>query len=377
MAFELCRIGRPRMKGTAMTLAEIIRIADEIAPPGLAMDKDPIGLQAGDPAQAVTKVAVCLDLTLRVLGQAQREGAQAVIAHHPVIYRPLASVAETSPQGRLLAEALRSRMGIYVVHTNWDAAQDGMNDALAQAFGIAQTRPLEPASGERYYKLVVFVPDEAIDAVRMAMGSAGAGRLGNYTHCSFRSPGTGSFLPTEGASPHIGEINHLEDANEWRLEALVSHARLASVLQAVLQAHPYEEPAYDIIPVQTPPSAATNGIGRIGKLTEPVPFAALKTRVLKVLGSPPMRAQGDDDRLVSKVAVCGGAGGDLIQLAHTQGAEAYITGDVRRHEFVLAEAMGLAVIDATHEATETLGMKHFARRLASRLSNNASVVWVE
>ncbi len=363
-----------------MTLAEIIRIADDIAPPRLAVERDPIGLHAGDPAQAVSKVAVCLDLTMRVLHEVQRLGAQAVLTHHPVVYTPITSVAETSPQGRLLAEAVRSRIAVYALHTNWDAAPDGMNDALVSALGICNTSALDPSPAGEFCKIVVFVPDEAAQAVRMALGDAGAGALGNYTHCSFRSRGTGSFLPVEGASPHIGEVNRLEDVDEWRIEALVPRRLAAAAIAAMLREHPYEEPAFDVYPVETPQASASGavcGIGRIGDLSEPVTFAGLQKRVLSVLGDLPLRCVGDAGRMVKKVAVCGGAGGDLVQRAASLGADVYITGDVRRHEFVLAEGLGLAVIDATHDAPETFGMKHFAKRFAAKLPPGIEIVFVE
>ena len=273
-----------RKKGAEMTLAEIIRIADDIAPPRLAMERDPIGLHAGDPAQAVSKVAVCLDLTMRVLHEVQRLGAQAVLTHHPVVYTPITSVAETSPQGRLLAEAVRSRIAVYALHTNWDAAPDGMNDALASALGLQHISP-RSIPAEKFCKIVVFIDKAAGPLFRADPRRRGRGAL---------------------------------SAAAW-----------------------------------------------------------LQKRVLSVLGDLPLRCVGDAGRMVKKVAVCGGAGGDLVQRAASLGADVYITGDVRRHEFVLAEGLGLAVIDATHDAPETFGMKHFAKRFAAKLPPGIEIVFVE
>lgn len=357
-----------------MILADVIAAADRIAPPQLALEDDPIGLQTGDPAWEVSRACVCLDATASVLRHAERIGAQAVFSHHPLVYHPLRSLAETTPHVRLLAGFVRSKIALYSLHTNWDVAPDGLNDALGRALGLTEMAPLEITNRPKQYKLAVFVPEQSLDAVRVAMGDAGAGVIGNYSHCSFRAMGTGSFLPLAGAHPHIGAAGLPEEVDEWRLEVVVGEHVLQEALRAMLDAHPYEEVAYDVYELADPRPAF--GIGRIGQLDHPTTFAELQKRISDALGNPPLRVRGEPSRTFRTLAVCGGSGGDLIEVAASRGAGAYVTGDVRHHQFLLADSLGLCLIDATHEATESLGMRHFAERLAAQAGPEVEVTFI-
>lgn len=357
-----------------MILADIIRLAERLAPPFLALEGDPIGLQIGNPDTEVQKVAVCLDATGAVLLQAGREGAEAIFSHHPLIYTPVTSLAETTPEGRLLAEFVRSGIALYALHTNWDVAVGGLNDALAQALGVGEVEPLEITHRHKYYKVAVFTPEEAEEAIRIAAGNAGAGVIGNYSHCSFRTAGTGTFRPLEGANPTVGQVGSLEQVQELKLEFLVAEGFLRDVLEAVVRAHPYEEVAYDAYEVLH--DGLKFGIGRLGHLEQPVPYKVLKDNISKALGNPPLRCEGEDSRMIKTVAVCGGSGGHLVELAATKGADVLVTSEVKHHQFILAQQLGLAVVDATHQATESLGMHHFARRLAREVEGEIEVVFI-
>ncbi len=359
----------------SMTLADIIRIAESLAPPVLAMGDDPIGLHAGDPSATVEKAAVCLDVTARTLAAARRAGAQAVLCHHPFIYSPLRSVAETGPHSRLLAEVVRSRTAVFSLHTNWDVASGGLNDHLADLLGIRDAAPLQVTRRGKLCKLAVYVPEEALERVRVAMGDAGAGKIGDYSHCSFRAQGTGTFRPLEGASPHIGTVGELEEVAEWKLEAVVLEEDLERVLAAALEAHPYEEAAYDLYELQTPGTA--HGVGRVGDLEEPTSLCSFQQSVCAKLGDDTLRCTGEPGRIVRRVALCGGSGGDLVAMAAQSGADVFLTSEVKHHQLIEADALGLAVIDSTHRATETPGMRHFAKRLAESAGDALQVVFVE
>ncbi len=358
-----------------MTVAEAVRLVETLAPPSLALPGDPGGLHIGAPDAPVERVGVCLDATEHALREARRAGVQMMVAHHPLIYHPADTLAESDPQAALICEFVRSGVALYCAHTSWDAAPGGLNDGLAELVVIREAEPLRVTSSPNLLKLAVYVPEEALDAVRMAIGDAGAGQLGNYTHCSFRTPGTGSFRPVEGASPHIGEVGRLEDVAEWKLEAVVEESRLTAVLEAMRRSHPYEEIAYDLYEMRIPASRA--GIGRIGTLEEPMPLCGLEARVAEALGEDALRMWGDPGRMVSRVAVCGGSGGDLVETAAARGADVYITSELRHHQVLAARSLGLALIDATHAATETPGMRLFARRLKEAAGDSLDVVFLE
>ncbi|MGQ9807069.1 MAG: Nif3-like dinuclear metal center hexameric protein [Armatimonadota bacterium] len=358
-----------------MTVAEAVTLIESLAPPAMALPGDPGGLHTGDPGAPVTRIAVCLDATGRTLQEARRAGAQMMVAHHPLIYHPQASLAESDPHARLICDFVRSGIALYCAHTAWDVAPGGLNDELAQLTGIRETSPLQVTYTSNLLKLAVYVPEEALDAVRMAIGDAGAGQLGNYSHCSFRSPGTGSFRPLEGATPHIGEVGQLEDVAEWKLEAVVDESRLTAVLEAMRRAHPYEEIAYDLYQMRVPGMQA--GIGRIGALEKAVPLCELEDRIAEALGEGTLRTWGEPGRMVSRVAVCGGSGGDLVRDTAAQGADLYITSEIRHHQILEARALGLALIDATHAATETPGMRRLARRLQESAGGALEVIFLE
>jgi hypothetical protein len=221
---------------------------------------------------------------------------------------------------------------------------------LAARLGLAGSRALSPTHPEKLLKLAVFVPEGHVEQVRQAIADAGAGHIGNYSHCTFQTAGTGTFLPLDGAKPFIGKPGQLEYAAEFRLETVMPEAVSSRVLSAMLKAHPYEEVAYDIYTLNN--SVTSHGLGRVGQLAEPVAFTDFAANVKNALGISYVRAAGDTARTVRVVAVCGGAGGSLIRNAAAVGADVLVTGDVKYHEAQEAQELGLAVIDAGHFATE-------------------------
>ena len=349
-----------------MIVNDLISILEEIASPSLAEPDDSIGLQVGDPAAEVRSVAVALDPTPAAIRRAKE--ADILVAHHPIIHKPVASIACGTQEGDAIYSAVKNDLAVYVMHTNYDAARDGVNDALADALGLRETEVLSPHTKCRRYKIVVFVQEESAEAVRDAMAEAGGGIIGLYSHCSFRGQGIGSFRPNKGASPYAGNVGNLEEVSEWRLEMVVPEQSKDAVVRAMVSAHPYEEAAYDVYEL----AEAENGygFGRIGRI---LPIAAddLLGMVKKNLRAPDARYYGPMNAVFEKIAVCGGAGGRLIRETVATRAQVYITGDVGYHDRLLAEHLGLAIVDAGHRETELPGMRKLAGRLRSRLRESA------
>jgi dinuclear metal center YbgI/SA1388 family protein len=344
---------------------DLLGLVHGLFPAELAEAWDNVGLQVGDPAATVTRVLVALDPSAAAVAAADAQGAQLLVTHHPLLFKPLRRLTPDDPTGRVVWQAVRSGVAIIAAHTNLDVASDGLNRWLANRLGLAECQPLQPAAGN-LLKLVVFVPVEHGEAVADALFAAGAGQVGAYDHCSFRTLGTGTFRPGAGATPFIGTVGQREEVAEVRLETVVPQRRLSRVLERMIKAHPYEEVAYDLLPLANQLPGA--GLGRIGRLAEPLALAALAERIKGALGCQTVRLVGRPEQIVAKVAVCGGSGAGLIQEARRRGAEVLVTGDVKYHEARQAEDLGLALIDAGHFATEQLA----AAELATRLGEEAT-----
>ncbi|NLN06674.1 MAG: Nif3-like dinuclear metal center hexameric protein [Firmicutes bacterium] len=327
-----------------------INLLEKLAPKKLAYEWDNAGLQLGSLQGDTSAIYVTLDVTEQTLAEAESLGARLVISHHPLFFKPLKAVRTDLPAGRIVQKALAAKITIYAAHTNLDLAKGGVNDALAARLGLAETTVLRRDGQHELEKLVVFVPRGYEDDVHRAMSAAGAGWIGQYSHCSFQVPGTGTFLPREGAKPFLGEEGKLEKAAEIRLETIVPSGLRKRVIRAMLDAHPYEEVAYDIYPLRNDGEAY--GLGRIGILQQPCSLPDFCQFVKDRLQIPFLRVAGSTDRLVRKVAVCGGTGSELLQAAAFAGADVLVTSDVKYHEAQEAWTTGVAVIDAGHDATE-------------------------
>ena len=350
------------------TVADVLHALEEIAPAHLALEDDPIGLLIGDPVRAVERVVVALDVTPAVAEAAAARGAGLIVAHHPLIYHPARTLRADEPfPGGVALACARAEIAVAAAHTNWDVAPGGINDILAARLGLSETRPLRITHRERMVKVTVFVPADNREAVLDAMaGAGGGGIIGNYDRCAFSAPGTGTFRPLPGAQPFIGTIGQPETVAEERLEMLVPEERWPAVVAAMRAAHPYEEVAYDIYPLAN--GGTEQGIGRIGTLPEHISAAAFRETVKQALDFPEVRMAGPAERPVRTVAVCGGAGAFLMPDALAAGADAFVTADIRHHEYVDAEARGLPLLDAGHAATESPGTEELARRLAWSLA---------
>lgn len=353
------------MSVRTVRVQDLLGLLHGLYPPDLAEEWDNVGLQVGDPAAPVERILVALDPTSAALAAASAEGAQLLVTHHPLLFKPLRRLTPDDPVGRVVWQAVRDGVAIAAAHTNLDVAADGLNCWLADRLGLTAAEPLQDVPG-RLLKLVVFVPAEHAEQVAEALFAGGAGQIGAYDQCSFRTPGVGTFRPGSGTTPFIGEIGQRARVEEVRLETIVPQRRLNKVLDKLIKAHPYEEVAYDLIPLANQLPGA--GLGRIGRLAGPVALTVLADRVKAVLESSSLRLVGAPEREVAKVAVCGGSGAGLIHEAKRQGADVLVTGDIKYHEARLAEELDLALLDAGHFATERLA----AGKLAARLGEEAS-----
>ncbi len=344
------------------TVRDIVQAVDRLAPFALAEAWDHVGLQVGDPATPVARVLVALDVSEAVLDEAAEVGADLVLAHHPLIFKPLEAVTADGRAGRLVLRLAREGRAMVAAHTNLDAADGGLCDLLARRVGLVDLVPLQAAPADKAYKVVVFVPETALAAVREAAFAAGAGRLGAYSECGFVTTGTGTFRPEPGASPAVGQVGRREAVAEARFETLVERRALGRVLAAVAEAHPYERPAVDVHPLRA--AAAGVGLGRLGRLETPVPLAALADTVREALGLPTLRVGGNPGRTVQRVALVTGAGSGLTETVAAAGADAYVTGELKLHEVQDLAAEGIGSILGGHYETERVPLEAWAPRLA-------------
>ncbi|MFD0682651.1 MULTISPECIES: Nif3-like dinuclear metal center hexameric protein [unclassified Paenibacillus] len=330
----------------------IIQLMEELAPKHYAVPDDKIGLQLGSLHKEISGVLVALDVNDEVIDEAIRLGANLIIAHHAIIYRPLAHLQTDSPAGRLYEKLIKHDIAVYIAHTNLDVAEGGVNDMMAQALGLTGLSPLEDVHTDKLKKLVVFVPVDHVERVREALFQAGAGWIGKYSHCSFNNEGTGTFVPEEGSEPFIGQQGKLEKVQEIRLETIVPQSVEKRVVQAMLKAHPYEEVAYDLYQLDL--KGRSFGLGRVGKLPAPVTLEQLCEQVKTAYSVPALRVVGDPQYSIRKVAVLGGSGSRYVRHALFAGADVLITGDIDYHTAQDAAAAGIALIDPGHNVEKIM-----------------------
>ena len=331
---------------------EVIQVFEKWSPKQYALEGDPVGVHIGQLNRPVEKVLVTLDVNERVVDEAIEMGANLIIAHHPPIFRPLKSIATDTVQGRMIEKCIKHDVTIYAAHTNLDVAQGGVNDLLADKLSLVNTKVLAETYAETLYKLIVFCPKTHADRMRKALNESGAGAIGEYTACSFTTVGEGRFTPAKNATPFIGTANEEEIVQEEKIEVIVPAAFKNRVLKALLQAHPYEEPAYDMI--QLAQKAEALGLGRIGELNEPMTLDAFTSLVKDVFDVPALRFVGSPEKTIRKVAVLGGDGNKYIYAAKRSGADVLVTGDLYYHVAHDAQALDLAVVDPGHNIEKVM-----------------------
>ncbi len=357
-----------------MRLAEVIEVLDAAYPPRLAQSWDSVGLVCGDPSDEVESVTIAVDATAAVVDDVPDGGL--LLAHHPLLLRGVDTVAADTAKGALVHRLIRSGRALFTAHTNADSAAPGVSDALADALGLTVEDVLEPVmSGVDLDKWVIFVPPTATESVRAAVFAAGAGQIGDYSCCSWSVTGTGQFLPGDGAVPTIGSVGALERLPEDRIEVIAPARVRGQVYAAMRSAHPYEEPAFDVIALAQVPAGV--GICRVGSLPSPEPLGEFVARVRSRLPATTwgVRASGPAELMVSRVAVCGGAGDSLLaRVAGRPDVQAYLTSDLRHHPAdEHRRASEIALVDVAHWASEYPWCAQAADLLRARFGDDLPV----
>lgn len=357
-----------------MKVHEIIDLFEKWCPQTLAYEWDRVGFQIGDKTEKVTKMLITLDVREEVVDEAIENDVQLIIAHHPLLFKPLSAIDTNNPKGRIIKKLIQHNISVYAAHTNLDIVHGGVNDLLAEKIGLKETKVLLPDGNEQLYKLVVFVPHTHAEKVKEAVGEAGAGHIGNYSHCMFQAEGKGHFMPLEGTNPFIGTQDKLEIVEESRIETIVPKSILSKVLQAMHEAHPYEEVAYDLYELKN--KGEVFGVGRIGSLEKPMLFEQLLSHIKSVFNLPQLRFVGNVNDNVQKIAVLGGSGEDFIDAAKKAGADVYITGDLTFHDAQDAQPIGLHLIDPGHYIEEVMkeGVQQFFETEFKAISHAPTVL---
>lgn len=333
------------------TITDLLTQFNHHFPLSRAESWDNVGLQIGDLNASVAKVLLAHEVNDAVLDEAA--GFEALVIYHPLIFRPLDNLNFASHTARLAARCIRENINLIALHTAMDNADppQALGDYLAQQLELNDVKVLSPSGSEALEKIIVFVPPEALEKVQNAMWQAGAGHIGNYDRTSFSARGTGTFRPLEGSDPYSGKQGELEKADEWRLEVIVPSRQRAAVVAAMIAAHPYEEVAYDIFALQQ--GGAKYGAARRGELAREMSLDELARQVQQQLNPPGMRLVRGVKSTFRHVACVPGSGASFIKDAAAAGCDCLITGDIKHHDALQAQALGLSIIDVTHAATET------------------------
>ncbi len=350
-----------------MNVKNIAAVIEGIFPLELAQDWDNVGLLIGDSLKTVKNVLLTIDTTSDVVAEAKKLKTDLIVSYHPVIWDALKNVTAEGSTG-VVYELVRSGIAVFSVHTALDAGVGGVNDGLAQIVGIQDGEPIgdyvaNPAGDN--YKLIVFVPLKSLAKVSNAVFAAGAGAIGNYSHCGFGTKGAGTFLPLKGARPAIGKKGTLEEVSEVRFETIVPEEKLDAVVAAMKKTHPYETPAFDVFKLWG--TGAKYGLGRIGELAQPLRVAEIIARIKKATGARAVGLVGDEKRLVKRAAVCAGSCGKIINSVIAAEADLYLTGELKHHQALAAQEAGLTCICLSHTVSERFILKKFAGKLRRRL----------
>lgn len=331
---------------------DLIDLFEQYAPKQLAVTGDKIGLQIGTLNKKISNVLIALDVVEEVVDEAIAKNAQLIIAHHPLIFRSLQNILTDSSQGRIIEKLIKNNIAVYIAHTNLDVTVGGVNDMLAQSLQLTDCEVLAPTFTNNLKKLAVFVPLSHADQVRTALGECGAGHIGNYSHCSFSMTGTGRFLPGSGTNPFSGKQGELKAAEEVKIETVFPASLQATVIEALLASHPYEEVAYDIYPLDN--VGEELGLGRIGNLKKTMSLQQFANYVKECLDIPKVRVVGNLTNKIKKVAILGGDGNKYFTTAKYSGADVYVTGDVYYHTAQDAQMLGLNIVDPGHHIEQIM-----------------------
>jgi len=351
-----------------MQVKDIAQVLEAFAPLRYQESYDNCGLQVGDPSQEITGVLLSLDVTETILEEAISRNCNMIVAHHPLIFSGLKSISGRTYIERIVHKAIKNDISIYAAHTNMDNMRHGVNAKIAEKLGLQDTRILSMKS-DTLYKLYTYAPQNAVDKVRDALFAAGAGDIGKYRECSFNMPGSGTFRPDAGADPAIGTAGGPREwVDEVKIEVIIQKHQEARVLSALFEAHPYEEVAYEVIALQNKNQEI--GAGMIGTLPQPVQEADFLRLIKENMKTDCIRHTALIGKPVQKVAVCGGSGSFLLQDAIIAGADIFITGDFKYHQFFDADER-IIIADIGHYESEQFTIELFQELLNKKFPNFA------
>jgi dinuclear metal center YbgI/SA1388 family protein len=343
-----------------MTCEEIFKYIENWAPKEIAWNRDNVGLQVGSPKRAIKNILLSLDANIKVADEAIRKNCNLIITHHPLLFNPLRKIDTDDDSTSLLVEKLiKHNITLFSSHTNFDFTKDGVSFELAKTLKLKNVSFLSNLEANQF-KLIVFVPEKNLDAVAQAIFENGGGRIGEYTHCSFRTEGKGTFKGSEKTNPAVGKKLRYEKVNEIKIEVIVDSWKLDKVLKAVRKVHPYEEIAYDAYPLKN--KNINYGVGTIGENKEPMSEADFLDHVSKSLRAKNFRYTSGKKGKIKKVAVCGGSGSEFIPIAVKEGADAYVSADIKYHTF-FDYWKKILLIDAGHYETEIFSINELKTRL--------------
>jgi len=343
---------------------DFLEIINRLAPAELAEEWDNIGLQVGSRSQEAAGVLVALNVTDAVLDEAVALKCGIVLTHHPLIFPAVTAVSDDTSTGRLVHRASREGITVVSAHTNLDSSKGGLADTLAELMELRHVAPLVGAV-EELSKIVVFLPESDLDSVRESLFATGAGVIGDYRHCSYITRGTGTFLPMTGAHPTVGKVGRDEQVDELRLEMVFPSARRDDVVAALVASHSYEEPAYDIYPLENKSRHA--GSGRVGELSAEVSLKDFAATIAELFGLRGVNYAGEPNSMIQKVALVPGSGAAFIPIAARM-ADVLVTGDIKYHQSWQAGELGLSLIDVPHDVSEYLALANWLPRLEKELS---------
>jgi dinuclear metal center YbgI/SA1388 family protein len=350
-----------------LRLIEIVELLESFAPLHYQEPYDNSGLTVGDGEMQIKGILLCTDITLDVIEEAIQLDANLIISHHPVIFSPLKSITGKTITEKIVLRAIQSNIALYSAHTNLDNVSDGVNQKICEKIGMEHNEVLV-SMPNHLKKLVTYVPASHAEIVRNALFSTGAGHVGKYDSCSYNIEGQGSFRPLEGASPYIGKIGELHFEDEIRIETVFPAELKSKMIHALLEVHPYEEVAYDIYPLEN--TYVRAGAGMIGDLPDEMNEKAFMEHIQSVFQSEVIRHSQLTGKKIKKVAVCGGSGAFLIQNAISSGADVFLTGEIKYHQFFAAEGR-ILLLDIGHFESEKFTIEIFYAILRKKLTNFA------
>jgi len=345
-----------------LTVNDVCLALEELAPLALQESYDNAGLLIGDRKTPVTGILLTIDVTEEILQEATAKGCNMIVSHHPLIFKGLKSITGRNLVERCVIEAIRHNMAIYASHTNLDSVSNGVSMRMAEKLGLTNSHILQPKT-DTLLKLVTFVPQSHLGAVRDACFEAGAGYIGNYDCCSYSSAGNGTFRANEHCNPFVGEIGETHTEAEIRLEIILPAYIKNKVTKALIQAHPYEEPAFDFIPLKN--SWNKVGFGVIGQLETEEDEMLFLNRIKQTFNVGCIKHTALKNRSVKTVALCGGSGADLIHTAIEKGADVFISADFKYHDYFIPENR-LLLADIGHFESEQFTKEIFYDQLTKK-----------